>query len=229
MKGHKHSVGFYSPGAGLEDEINIKTKKLKKLKFNCDATISHEHLHLLQNKYGKEFKLSEKEDSFIIRVGAILNNTDNSFLNYLLEEHELEARLHELILSFYRQIGFLPVSYNEFIGALLAWNNQYKTEYNLIFRRFENHENPYPNYNEFTIRDENISKEITYVLISLTIKNNVMIRFLQEILPVMYSNLLLYYGDALTSKNMLESIPDTTLFYQVYGRNDDSTEVSAGA
>lgn len=226
--GHENAVAFYMNGIGLDNEINVKIKKIIKYNIDINYAISHEHLHLSQGKLGHQFISSLTEPFYLVKVLNILEKNDNKFLNYLLMQHECEARLHEMVLSFYRQNGFLPTSYNEFIGLLISWS-EYTTELKIYFRKSDENSDYYPNYNDFLIRDERTSREISYILNSIKDDAEIIIRFSQEILPVMYSNLLLYYGDELASKKMLESIPDTTLFYQVYGRDDDSTEVSAGA
>lgn len=225
--GHENLAGFYINGIGLDNEINIKTKNIIKYNIDINYVISHEHLHLLQCKLGHQFISRLTEPFYLVRVLNILEKNDNKILNYLLMQHECEARLHEMVLSFYRQNGFLPTSYNEFIGLLISWT-EYTTELKVYFRKSDERADYYPNYNEFLIRDERTSREMSYILNSIKDDAEIIIRFSQEILPVMYSNLLLYYGDELASKKMLDSIPDTTLFYQVYGSDDDSTEVSAG-
>lgn len=217
---NKKALGFYVHEAGLDSEINLNIKLIKKSKADLENVVSHEHVHLLQNQNRPKGDLIEEENIFLSNAEILLRDISDSHASYLLGRNECEARLHELMLSFYRKNKILPTTYNEFLGALL-----YCETLCVFFKKVfinENSKEEYPRYEQFKIRDESTTDDFIDIIIG--IKDDLLVkeRFAKEVLPVMYSSLLLYYGDATASQKMLESIPNTAMYDHLYSQSLNS-------
>ena len=79
-----------------------------------DAVLSHEHIHLLQHKFGLSTTRYLRNPDDLI---AEEYNGDSSVL-YMFEDIEVEARLHEIVLSYYRKAHALPLTVDAFLQAL---------------------------------------------------------------------------------------------------------------
>lgn len=213
--------GFYTHGIGLKNEVNIVNKSVKKANINLESVVSHEHLHLLQQLEGVMYDNEIQKKDFFDRVRLIIESENSEYILYLSQRHEVEARLHEMVLSFYRHHGLMPLSYEEFMGFLLA-----NEKLQQILKHDKNI-NCFSRYESYAVREEEAVSELFIIL--FVIKDTLVIsRFVKEVLSVMYSNLLHYYGDEAASKKMLESIPSTLLYEQLYGDGDIYTDSDEG-
>lgn len=217
---NKESLGFYVHETGLDSEINLNIKLIKKSKANLESIISHEHLHLLQNQNRAKGDITEEQNIFLSKAEILIKDTSDSHLKYLLGRNECEARLHEMMLSFYRKNTTLPTTYNEFLGALLCCDTLCGF-FKKVFIK-ENSKEEYPQYEQFKIRDESTMDDFIDIIIG--IKDDLLVkeRFAKEVLPVMYSSLLLYYGDTTASKKMLDSIPNTAMYDHLYSQSPNN-------
>ncbi len=211
---YKNTLGFYVNEKVMEGEININTGLIKKLKSNTESVISHEHLHLLQSQSGDMGDITKRNDLLKSRSEILLDNTDDEALLYLLDRFECEARLHELIVDFYQENNILPVSYKEFIGALLSCD-VLSNFFGKIFIT-KNSDIEYPVFKRFSIRQQDTLEEFQDMIEGIKDEFVVKERFSKEVLPTMYANLLRYYGDKAASDNMLESIPSTDMYDHLY-------------
>ena len=104
------------------DHQNIYIRKDISNINNVDGIISHEHIHICQQSRSiNPFQSHRLPSNFFRSVNdEAITKSMIAHLNYLHNTHELEARLHEIILSYYRHVDRLPQNYNSFIFALLC-------------------------------------------------------------------------------------------------------------
>ena len=209
----KNSFGFFAPIRRDECEIIIKVRKAAKEGMNAASIISHEHIHLLQNKAhhkkdtSREFICSDdKIFTEKIRVHELLPH-----IKYVLEKNEVEARLHELVVSFYRAHKELPMSISGFLG-ILAGNKELGQLVSEILKKAQLYFDPV--LFEFVDRDNIQTRDIHLVLISMP--DDVMLKFITEVLPVMYGNLLNYYGDQVASSKFTSQISRPNFYDELY-------------
>lgn len=206
-----NSLGFFVPLRKDEDEIVIKVGLLAR--EDRDATISHEHIHLLQHRENQATAYScvvtcSDDEIFneLARTSKMLPH-----LKYILKRHEVEARLHELVVSFYRTHNRLPNSVPRFL-ALLASSKQLGWLVSELLASAG--VNVDPPYEEISERDKLQIKDLEIVLLSMP--DEAAIRFITEVLPVMYGNLLKYYGDDAVSRNFLSQISRPNFYDHLY-------------
>lgn len=172
----KGSDGFFLPVLKNELEIVIQHPKEN---TKTDVVKSHEHLHLLQ--YVSKLKNGcEKANIFLHNPKSFVaekfhENEDE--LIYLFKSDEVEARLHEVILSLYRSTGKLPLTVRDFTSLLMHVKNISDT-----FGMSEHISNFY------LVRDKNSIEDLQYMIILLR-DFDIKLKFLTEVLPVMYGNL----------------------------------------
>ena len=135
----------------------------------------------------------------------------DTFLLYLLEKNEVEARLHESVLSFYRVHHQLPVTVSAFLG-LLASSQQFgwlvTGILELLGVTFHRDLGKYPE------RDAMYAEQLEVVLMAIKTRE-LQCRYITEVLPVMYGNLLKYYGD--DAGNYLKDIERPNFYDDLYG------------
>jgi hypothetical protein len=176
--------------------------------------LAHEHLHFLQNEHavGRNKRVAK-----FPRILAEKYEQD-PFVLYLLEPLDLEARLHELILSFYRARQVLPQTLDAFLGLLADWEE---------FGEFLTQMTAFSGLNVratgrvFRLRSEELGGQLGMVLGFLK-DPETMKQFITEVLPVMYGHLLQYYGDLPASRNFLAQIVRPNLYDALYGDDQPS-------
>ncbi|MDZ4129311.1 MAG: hypothetical protein U1E02_34830 [Hydrogenophaga sp.] len=208
-----NSLGYFAPIRKEEYEIVVKVRRIAQSGLETASLISHEHIHLLQHKKrhitAHSRGVSWPDDQLFTetaRASEILPH-----LKYILERNEVEARLHGLVVSFYRTHKNLPLSAASFL-ALLAASKQHGwlvsetlIEANVDFG---------PVLAEVVERDNMAAKDLEMVLLSLP--DHLILKFITEVLPVMYGNLLKYYGDDVVSHKFLSQIPRPNFYDQLY-------------
>lgn len=164
-------------------------------------------MHFLQhNISGYLDKKISNQDLFIF-------NKYNEYILYLLERHELEARLHEVSISYYRIKKELLLTLEKFF-ELLAGSNIFGS---LVIYAFKSKsikiKNDITKYNE---RDYLMAEQIHHIF--LFIKNDELIyKFISEVMTVMYGNLISYYGDEESSIKFMRQIERPNLYDMLYG------------
>lgn len=199
-------LGLFIPPFENKWQVAIRVDA-NKYNRNVDSIVSHEHIHLLQHKkFGSRCK-GIKHPEIIISQEYI----NDKRLRYLLERNEVEARLHEIVISYYREIGQLPLTVGGFF-ELLAGSNEIGC---LIYGTLRT--------NDVIIRDDIARYEEREVMfaedvatILSKIKLDFMYRFITEVMTVMYGNLLSYYGDDKSSINFLQQIKRNDLYHALY-------------
>jgi len=217
----KHSsYGSFLQLTNRSSNVVINTSAIKRSKNSSDklvrtmsfeSIVSHEHIHLLQNYYfpeGRKFSFGSEKVNFL---KSLLEEPENDFASvlYLFNANEMEARLHEVVLSYYRKYGELP---SDEIGFLkLLFGSRGGDLDPSIFRALENR--PYPKQMEYDTRCEKMEDELFYAIFELTKPYH----YLCEVLPVMYGNLLIVYGDTNRAKKYFETVSSFELYNQLYG------------
>lgn len=208
-----NSLGFFMPVRKEECEIVLKVEQISKEKLDAASMISHEHIHLLQHKE-KHITTHSRDVSWPDeRLFTETARASNIFpyLKYILERREVEARLHELVVSFYRTHKNLPLSPPSFLALLaaskqLGWLvSETLTDANVDFG---------PVLAEVIERDTMQAKDLKMVLLSMP--DDLVLKFITEVLPVMYGNLLMYYGDDAMSRDFLFQISRPNFYDQLY-------------
>lgn len=181
------------------------------------ALLTHEHLHFLQHAH------QVKPGKDRLRLASLLapEKRDDPYLLYLLEPLEVEARLHELVLSYYRDRNALPVSIEAFMGLLTDWEDI--GEY-LVAITAETALQLAGSGKIFRPRSPALGADLGAVLGYLK-DGETTRRYITEVLTVMYGRLLLYYGDAPASQAFLGKIQRPNLYDEVYA-SSHATDLS---
>lgn len=217
------NYGFFQRLANRSSQVVVNTFALRKCKnsaeksvrtISFESIVSHEHIHLLQNYYFSERVKYEDDSEKVNFLKSLLEDPENDFdvFSYFFKIDEMEARLHEVILSYYRKYGELPSDEKGFFKLLFGSRsevmNVVKTK---LFGQIENR--PYKRQIEYDTRCEHMENEMLYALSRLTD----LYKFLDEVLPVMYGNLLIVYGDTNRAKKYFETVSSFELYNQLYG------------
>lgn len=169
------------------------------------ALVSHEHLHLLQNR--------NAPNTFVLNAHTVLPEkwaTDADAL-YLLGRVEMEARLHELVLSYYRSSGRLPVTVQEFLALLCGCEMPGLA----VIEALQEYAAQPMTIVPYEVRDARFAEDVDNVLRAMSTLH-LRFRFVIEVLPVMYSNLLQYYGDGIHSATIRAEIARPNLYDDLY-------------
>lgn len=127
------ALGFYITSKVGKGKVLVFDKKIKKLKnVTFDSVVTHEHIHFLQHEISNkqlgiiDFYEYQKVMSEFIKYDhpkeSIHERYNIKDLLYFLSAKETEARLHELVISFYKKTSTVPGSYNEFIKMLFSFS-----------------------------------------------------------------------------------------------------------
>lgn len=201
-------LGCFVPVRAHESEIIIKSGRHTRSGRSDAATISHEHIHLLQHRDSEVHLRIARMPQELLEDGAL----GKPFLLYLLQRMEVEARLHEAVLSFYRAHRQLPQTVPTFLGMLAAGQKLGETvrlNLNKMGVPFTRPSASHPD------REALFVEELEWILVY--IKPELTCRFVTEVLTVMYGNLLRYYGDEVASRNFLQAIKRPNLYDDLYG------------
>jgi hypothetical protein len=182
-------LGGFSGLFKNESQVTIQMGNLNKQQRSEVSIISHEHIHLLQHRNNQiHYHIKSPQD-------LLKDDLDESFCKhilYVLQKDEIEARLHEIALSFYRVHRHLPLTTTDFLGL-------FSSSLSL----------------EYSVRDSLFAEDLKLCLFSIKTKE-LRYRFVTEVLTVMYGNLLNYYGDPVASENYLKEIPRPNLYDELY-------------
>ena len=231
----KNTSGHFLPITyNGKSEIVVKsTLKRARLQQPDSAVISHEHIHLLQRQYFPSEKTpsrsnilfyGEKKDS----LKNILENPEKHFKGaaYYFSLNEMEARLHEVVLSFYRKNNSLPKSFDEYIQMLLSATSLLGVFVKDILKDYIKLSTfiikPY------TVRHYQMQKDIVVAILILK-DEGIQKRFILEVLPIMYANLLVLYGYVDESHSFLQTVECKDLFDELYGVQDSSLNCAVEA
>jgi hypothetical protein len=202
-------LGYFMPIGKSETEIVVLSGQHRMSGRRVEPTVSHEHIHALQNHHSDGCsKRIQNPTLFLEKKYA--HNTD---LLYKSERKELEARLHEVVLSYFRHQKTLPTNFCDFLGLLVS--NDALGSYARAL--LEGNYFKFPTgLTEYKTREFMYAEDIADVICRAK-DESISLRFITEVLPVMYGNLLRYYGDEGASAKYLEEIKRPNLFDELYG------------
>ena len=172
------------------------------------STISHEHIHLLQFRNPENHcRYARSPEKFLSE-----SRTGDPFLHYLLEKDEVEARLHEVVLSFYQTHRQLPMTVPGFLG-LLAATAQCQA---LVTDILELSQVDFIHYETYPERDVMYVEQLAWCWVFMK-SDEMKFKFFTEVLTVMYGNLLRYYGDDAASQSYMGEIQRPNFYDELYG------------
>lgn len=210
MHQESRALGCFLPVRKHESEILVKAGRHSRLSRSEAPTISHEHIHLLQYKDSEDrLRYANSPERLLNKEGLAM-----PFLIYVLERNEVEARLHESVVSFYRAHGRLPMTLPMFLGMLAA-SHQIGEQVSLILEcagvRFDRIDLTYPERGVIFV------EQLEWVLVYIN-TTELQRRFITEVLTVMYGNLLRYYGDETASETFLLEVARPNLYDDLYSK-----------
>ena len=207
--------GFHSPLPGQRDKVYVNAVRNPKSGFGTDHIITHEHIHLVQNAFLLSY-VGPQSLSKTFRDPVWLKDekyrAKDSYIDYLFEKHEIEARLHEVVLSAYRARKKMPLTLDDFVEAIAANHEcaffmqvpeDTMTKKQLFDSLYHSRSSPF---------GDQLSSVLFVLKDSYTAT-----QFVTEVFAVMYSNLLHYYGDEEASRHFGKQIPRPNLYDRIYG------------
>ncbi|UCO96387.1 hypothetical protein LF844_17080 [Metapseudomonas lalkuanensis] len=195
----------------MNNDLEIIISGNLKNKNQIDAVKSHEHLHLVQ--YTHRMTSGEKDKIKLSNPLDILTqeSAKNSYINYIFERDETEARLHEFVLSFYRNHNSLPLDLEGFIRLISTSRKLNPLISKILFDTASAHKENKDILETYQIRDAQTETDIAIAILSIK-SAELQKKFILEVLTVMYGNLLGYYGDQCAKENFLEEIKRPNLY-----------------
>lgn len=203
----KSGAALFLPLLTHEKQITIRIDANNRRK-SIDSLVSHEHIHLLQYRSRENYSKNIRHPDVLISD----KYKEDKFLLYLLQKSEVEARLHELVISYYRVSRKLPLTIEGFLG-LMAGSEQcgglviealasrgIGTRHNII------------KYHE---RDALFAEDVANVFVTI-VNLDLRYRFIVEVLTVMYGNLICYYGDEESGLKFMSEIVRPNLYDLLY-------------
>lgn len=207
-KSERQLKGYFNPF--LEDGSQIVINSRFNNKKSVDAIISHEHIHLLQfrNPENHIRKARLPADFFCKDM-----RTDPHLL-YIMEKKEFEARLHEVVISFYRTHRVLPLTVSGFLGLISACEHIGS----LVTPLLEINQTSFVKYEDYPARESRPIEHLEEILVYIE-NLDMSFRFITEVVTVMYGNLLRYYGSEEDSSIYMKEIKRPNLYDELYGKN----------
>jgi len=210
-KGYAHVNPIY----GQYDILIKKNKNYKaaKAKGYIKCIVTHEFVHVMQQHdrltINKDHKLKVSQTCNL--VGVIKDDRcRDPHMKYLFEIAELEARLHEIIVSGYEKYRLLPLTNEDFFNFVLHNESIFLgfSQSNFLLDSLDPEK-------EYVERCDVISSDVFYIFNGMT-DDGIREKFIREVLYFLYSNLLRYYGDVTRSMKVLESCESSGLFQSIY-------------
>jgi hypothetical protein len=199
--------GYFIPLFTDENRVMVNNGRSKNM--DVEVVVTHEHIHMLQHM-NKEVSCNNSKCAEILLADEWRND---KLLLYILEKNELEARLHEIVISYYRNNNRLPVTTEGFIELLAS-----STQFGLVITKsmgLKTSTDAQSVIKCYEERSKQIAMEIELILFCIK-DNNLRRQFINEVLTVMYGKLIKYYGDENLSSNLLKSISRPNLYDRIY-------------
>lgn len=214
---------FNSVTAVVSDKyegISLDPAAMKLDPESTKAIISHEHIHYRQFLESVSRKSNYKKGK-LINGHFLLNERDEDYgrmKDYWFSEVEVEARLHELVIGYYRRFSQLPLSIEEFSKVVFLSPCVLKSKFpgheRSSIKRWVRLKKGKDLFCGF--RSKEICLDILLMCDSLGGRDSA-IKYVYEVLPVFYSRLLGYYGDSQASKKISDQIVRPNFYDQLYG------------
>ena len=201
-----NALGLFVPffKDGLQIAVNARGHRGK-----SDAHIvSHEHIHLLQHRSPESHcRHVRSPQELLTKEGSA-----DTFILYVLQKMEVEARLHESVLSFYRAHRYLPTTVAGFLGLLASSETIGWLVISILDSGDVTFQRGLGTHPE---REANPVEHLEWVLVDIKTPE-LQRRYITEVLPVMYGNLLKYYGDDVASSSFLNGIDRPNFYDDLY-------------
>ena len=192
----------------FKDGLQIVINSQKHFNKSEAPTISHEHIHLLQHRNPETHCRHVRAPQELLTEEGCAD----LFILYVLQKMEVEARLHESVLSFYRAYRYLPTTVSGFL-ELLAASEAIGGMVTRILQSdgitFLQGQDVYPE------RESRPVEHLGWILLDMRTPE-LQRRYITEVLPVMYCNLLKYYGDDVASRCLLQAIDRPNFYDELY-------------
>lgn len=200
-------VGLFIPY--FKDGLQIYVKARGNASVSDAHIVTHEHIHLLQHRNPESHcRYVRSPQELLTKEGLA-----DTFILYVLEKNEVEARLHESVLSFYRTHHYLPTTVSGFLG-LLASSEIIGL---LVIGILDSEEITFERgHRTFPEREAAPVEHLEWVLMHIKTPE-LQCRYVTEVLPMMYGNLLKYYGDDVVSQDFLQGIIRPNFYDDLYG------------
>ncbi|MBH9553955.1 hypothetical protein [Inhella gelatinilytica] len=198
---------FVLPASSSSRKLVIKLNHVKPDEMR--AIICHEHIHILQADEVIFFDARRPRGDVYLHPGV----AGDSLILYYLDQKELEARLHEIVISSYRAFRRVPVTVAEFLAMLMACE---KIGALVVEAIGSGAGDGLEVESSFAVRSSRICWEFGLV-IQCGKDLKAKYELISEVLPVMYGNLLRYYGDLDASEDFLGSVARPNLYDRLYG------------
>jgi hypothetical protein len=224
LKNYK-SMGFFEKSPHRPSQIVVMTPALRKYKnsavkanrtISFEGIVSHEHIHLLQAYYFPERPLNEFDSEKGSFLKSLLKSPERNFdsCSYYFSINEMEARLHEVVLSYYRKYGELP---SDSVGFrwLLFGSSGIHRETMPVLKTNGIDLLKSPECRLFDVRCNLMENQMSDAISEL--KAPFMFSFLLNVLPVMYGNLLIVYGDTNRAEKYFDTVDNFELYNKLYG------------
>ena len=187
------------------------------IKKDCPAegVTSHEHIHFLQNYYFPE----RNEKKFRDRKDRVLKNilidpeVNFDRMSYYFEVNEMEARLHEVILSYYREYGELPSDQTGF--SRLFFGSRGVNRKMMEVMKTSGIEPSSLKLREFDVRCNLMESQMLTAISQLRAPFE--FDYMLYVLPVLYGNLLIVYGDTNQAKKYFDTVSSFEFYNELYG------------
>lgn len=201
------AVGLFIPY--FKDGLQIAVKARGHGSKSDAHIVSHEHIHLLQHRNPESHcRYVRSPQQLLIEEGSA-----DTFILYVLEKNEVEARLHESVLSFYRAYHCLPTTVSGFLGLLASSETIGLLVIGILDSGDVTFELGHGTYPE---REARPVEHLGWVLMDIKTPE-LQRRYVTEVLPRMYGNLLKYYGDDVASRGFLRGIDRPNFYDDLYG------------
>jgi hypothetical protein len=219
-----NAVGFFLNSPHLPSQIVVNTTSLRSMKKFTDLSnegiISHEHIHLLQACYFPERPMDNFEGEKSSFLKSLLRNPerDFDFCSYHFDISEMEARLHEVILSYYRKYEELPSDYVGFVRLLMGSGKELARPmlHSLFDKGGEEKYNLQNKPPKFETRCADMKLEMSMAIMKLAPPARH--KYMLEVLPVMYGNLLIVYGDTNRAEKYFDTVSSFDFYNELYGK-----------
>jgi len=226
LKSFKKSNNAFGYMLNLEKYDNIVYVNQEKIINNgvsYDEIVTHEHMHIRQEVNYKSYPVPTlySYDDVISHDFIVKKFRNSKNINYLMTRRELEVRINELLVCYYRKTKVIPLSYLEFLKMLLSFNfihRMVEVECPKVLDEVENEKRDFTEARSiYTVSD------VFDVLLML--QGAIYLeRFIKEVLPVMYCHLLFYYSDEKACLNFYKTIPCVNMFEEIYGKANNESQ-----
>jgi hypothetical protein len=214
LRRHNEVLGSFTRLPDAPPHVAVYDPFFSRFKIShlIHAITSHEHVHFLQSYYFPERILHKFDNEKRDFLKNLLEHPeqDIDFCSYHFFANEIEARLHEVVLSYYRKYKELPSDKAGFLKLLFGSREMSRIRASMV-REVENR--PYPNRRVFDVRCEFFEGQILSAISKLTDP----FKFLLEVLPVVYGNLLIVYGDTNRAEKYFDTVKDFEFYNELYG------------